>query len=223
MLQRFLRGELTLTFVAMWILAIIAALTLHEVAHGFAAYLAGDRTAKRDGRLSLDPRRHIDPLGILFLVVMGFGWAKPVMVSPHNFKNRKWGMALTALAGPVTNFVLAFIGLFIQLSIWVFATVVPNTPVWHFLQFLGLFFQVNVLLGVFNMLPIPPLDGSKVFGALLDDETYFRFISFPYGMPILMILVIFGGLGPILEPMMDFVTRGYSTVIFRILQVIYGG
>jgi len=171
--------------------AIILALTFHEFFHGFAAYRLGDRTAKRDGRLSLNPLRHIDPIGIIMLLVIGFGWAKPVMVNPYNLKNPKQDMAIIALAGPLSNFLLAFIVAMIHAVF--FHTIGTDSAITaNISMFLGIFASINVVLGVFNMLPIPPLDGSKLFGIILPDRLYFRYINFPYGI-IILLMILYAG------------------------------
>ena len=143
--------------------ALLLALTFHELAHGWIAYRLGDDTAKSHGRLTLNPLAHIDPIGLLALFLVGFGWAKPVPVNPLYFKgDRQRGMLLVGLAGPVTNFILAFITLFI---IGALPTAIGAVP--HIQGILVTTFRYNVLLGVFNLLPIPPLDGSKVLAYFL--------------------------------------------------------
>ena len=157
------------------VLAVLLCLTVHETCHGFAAYVLGDPTAKSQRRLSLNPLRHIDWLGLAMMFFVGFGWAKAVPVDPRHFKKPKQGMAVTALAGPVSNFLLAVLALGICKVIYLYA---PYS---------------TVLELIFNFLPIPPLDGSKVLGALLPDETYFRLMRYErYGMLLLLALSYFG-------------------------------
>ena len=218
MLLELLRGNINLVGAVLNLMAIIVALTVHEFAHGYAAYLIGDTTAKRDGRLSLDPRRHIDPIGMVMMLVIGFGWAKPVMVSPYRFRNPKMGMAITAAAGPLSNFIFAFIARFAFEIFWNFAHP-TNTAMVYFVIFLRILSSINIMLGVFNLLPIPPLDGSKVFGAFLHYEHYFRFINFPFGMPILFAIILAGGLGFILAPIVGAIDNGIEHVVYGILSI----
>ncbi|MCL2286943.1 MAG: site-2 protease family protein [Firmicutes bacterium] len=191
--------------------AIIIALTFHEFSHGLAAYLLGDKTAKRDGRLSFNPIRHIDPVGLIMMLLFRFGWAKPVMVNPYNLKNPKQDMAIISVAGPLSNFILAFITMIILVFFIHAFGMRGGTAVNNIATFLSVLVQINVVLGVFNMLPIPPLDGSKIFGFILPDHLYFRYIGFRYGMFVLMGLVLFGLVGIIMGPfIMAIINAFYS-------------
>ncbi len=152
------------TFTAIF-LSIVYALTIHEYAHAWAASAMGDQTAKNSGRLSLNPLVHMELFGTLMLLVAGFGWGKPVPVNPYNLKYRRWGEALVSLAGPISNFlsVIAFV--------LIFRLVSPHFEPTNMLNiFLLYLIMVNVILGVFNLIPIPPLDGSKVLFAILPDK-----------------------------------------------------
>ena len=146
--------------------AVFLCLTIHETCHGLAAYALGDPTAKRAHRLSLNPLRHIDWLGLIMMVVAGFGWAKPVPVDPRYFKKPKQGMAITALAGPVSNFLLALVLLLIARGVYLRALVTGQLSETWF-SFLLNTASLSVGLGLFNLVPIPPLDGSKVLMMLL--------------------------------------------------------
>jgi len=181
--------------------ALILAFTIHELSHGLMAYMLGDRTAKDDGRLTLNPIRHIDLMGLLFIMFAGFGWAKPVMVDPRNFRYPKQDMALTAVAGPMSNFIMAFISMMIF-----FPLVQSGMSLGLFGVFLQTFISFNLVLGIFNLLPIPPLDGSKLFGVVLPDNTYFNFISMGsrYGMIVLLILIVTNSLFPIISTIHSF-------------------
>ena len=170
------------------VLAVLLCLTVHETCHGLAALALGDPTARSMHRLSLNPLRHIDWLGLAMMLVAGFGWAKPVPVDPRYFRKPKQGMAVTALAGPVSNLVLAFLAL---AAGWAIAEVVPfgtiANGVFEFCVFT--LAPLSIGLGLFNLLPIPPLDGAKVLGALLPDRTYFRLMQYErYGMVVLLAL-----------------------------------
>lgn len=175
-------------------LAIIPAMCFHEYAHGWVSYKLGDPSPKTDGRLSLNPLHHIDPLGALFLLVFQFGWAKPVQVNPRYYKKPKEGMALVALAGPVANFILALICLIATTVISkVTGGSVTSEAVYYIYQFLWLMAIINVGFGVFNLIPLPPLDGSKVIGVVLPTEWYFKYMRFEqYGFILLFLLLALG-------------------------------
>ncbi|MCL1787010.1 MAG: site-2 protease family protein [Defluviitaleaceae bacterium] len=218
MIRGLLDGNLTVVGFIMWFGALIVALTVHEFAHGFASYRLGDRTAKYDGRLSFNPLRHIDPFGIIFIIMTGFGWAKPVMVNPYNLRNPKQDMAIISISGPLSNFLLGFVALFIAISIVVF-TNMGSVVHHHAFEFFRTLFGMNIGLGVFNMLPIPPLDGSKFFGMLLPDHLYFRYTNFRFGFFILLPLIFFpGALGSIMGPIINGIYSGYFAVINAIFS-----
>jgi Zn-dependent protease len=170
------------------VVSVLLCLTIHETCHGLAAYALGDPTAKRMHRLSINPLRHIDWFGLLAMVVAGFGWAKPVPVDPRYFKKPKQGMALTALAGPVSNFLLALLFLFGARIFMENATyTVVNQGILDFLLQTAV---LSIGLGLFNLLPIPPLDGSKVLFAVLPDRAYENLMRYErYGMILLLVLV----------------------------------
>ena len=164
-------------------LAVLVVLTIHEYAHGYAASKLGDNTARAYGRLTLNPIKHIDPLGAVCMILFHVGWAKPVPINPRNFKNPKKGMALTALAGPLVNIVMAFISAFLYIALYsIFKDVrfeneflfnlVENT-----LLFFFIFHQINIGIAIFNMIPIPPLDGSRILGAVLPTKTYWAIMK----------------------------------------------
>jgi Zn-dependent protease len=166
---------------------LLASLTLHELAHGLTATALGDPTPREHGRLTLNPIPHLDPIGTLLLVVTlltttyAFGWAKPVLVNPGYFRRPREGMAIVAAAGPATNFVLAL------------ACLVPiryADPSEQLTEVLSVAFQINVVLAFFNLLPIPPLDGSRVVAVLMSREVYARWARFDqYGFLVLLGMV----------------------------------
>lgn len=170
--------------------AVLLCLTVHETCHGLAAYALGDPTARRAHRLSLNPLRHIDWFGLLMMFAAGFGWAKPVPVNPNYFKKPKQGMALTALAGPVSNFLLALLTL---LAARIFCDVAAYSEAnQRILDFLLMVAVLSIGLGLFNLVPIPPLDGSKVLFAVLPDRAYdWLMRNERYGMLLLFALVFF--------------------------------
>ena len=172
------------------VLMIIPLFVFHELAHAWMALRLGDTTARDEGRLTLNPIKHIDWLGLLMIVLVGFGWAKPVMINPENLQNKKRDMAFIAAAGPAINFVLAFLLLFVGI-------VILGGQVLFVLNMAFL----SIMLGVFNMLPIPPLDGSKVLAALMPDEMYNAYRRFEgFGMVLFIILALTGMLGRIIVP-----------------------
>ena len=177
-------GEMSEKILALLIaiIALLPALTVHEWAHGFSAYKLGDRTAKIDGRLSLNPLDHLDPLGSLTLLLFGFGWAKPVPVMTRNFKNPKRDFAISAFAGPFANFVLGFI----SALLFVLSVLIP----WKF-ELTGITIEVlqqifsfsliyNIGLGLFNLIPIPPLDGSNILMCLLPNHLAAKYARIRY-------------------------------------------
>ena len=192
------------------IVVVLIAISVHEMAHGFAAYRLGDKTAKYDGRLSLNPLRHIDPFGALCMLFFGFGWAKPVMVNPNYFKNHKRDMALTSLAGPVSNFILAYIGMIISLHIC------PLINNFYVSMFFYMFITLNIGLGVFNLIPIPPLDGSKIFLSLLPRKIYYEIMRYEqFGFIVLIVALYLD----VLDPILNF----FLNVIFKVLFLAAGG
>ena len=208
-----------LDFASMWdavlrVAAIFLCLTIHESCHGLAALVLGDPTAKSMHRLSLNPLRHIDWLGLFLMFTVGFGWAKPVTVDPRYFRSPKKGMAITALAGRVSNLVLAIIAIFISKAIYLY---IPYSPAADsvFSFFLYTLAPLSVGLGVFNLIPIPPLDGSKVLGALLPDRTYFTLMRYErYGMILLLVLSFVGVGGSAIGQVIFQVYAGLVNLIF---------
>ena len=158
------------------VLGVLLCLTVHETCHGLAAYALGDPTAKRMNRLSFNPLHHIDWLGLASMLLCGFGWAKPVPVDMRYFKRPKTGLAVTALAGPVSNFLLALLLLFIASLMASFAPATAVT-VWIYM-FLQTTAILSIGLGLFNLVPIPPLDGSKVLFSLLPERAYYTLMRY---------------------------------------------
>ena len=194
------------------VLAVFLCLTVHETCHGLAAYALGDPTAKQQRRLSFNPLHHIDWLGFASMLIVGFGWAKPVPVDMRYFKKPKQGMALTALAGPVSNFLMAILFLFPIRWIYWNATATAFT-LWLY-NFLFNVVILNIGLGLFNLLPIPPLDGSKVLFALLPDRMYWKLMRYErYGMLVLLVLVVF-------DVGSDFLSRGILWVFSALWNFI---
>ena len=181
----------TLRDAAVQLLAVLFCLTVHETCHGLAALALGDPTAKRQHRLSLNPLRHIDWFGLLMMLVAGFGWARPVPVNPNYFKKPRPGMALTALAGPASNLLLALLLLIPARLIYTYAhySVFNQTA----LDFLTSTAALSIGLGLFNLIPIPPLDGSKVLAVLLPERAYRWLMRYErFGIFALWLLVALG-------------------------------
>ena len=193
--------------------SVFLCLTIHESCHGLAAYALGDPTAKRAHRLSLNPLRHIDWIGFVMMIVAGFGWAKPVPVNPNYFKKPKEGMAVTALAGPASNFLLALLLLLIARLVYARALVTGALPQTLF-SFLVNTACLSVGLGLFNLVPIPPLDGSKVLAALLPDRQYAWLMRYErFGMLIIMALVCFGALSNVLNSAIGWVFQLFCRIV----------
>ena len=173
--------------------AALLAITGHEFAHGYVSWKMGDPTPKEDGRLSLNPFHHLDIMGTLCLVLFHFGWAIPVRINSWYYKERKKGVFWTALAGPLANFIMAFAGMFSMGLIYKFAAGRAGSVLVYLYNLLNYFAVLNIGLGVFNLIPIPPLDGSKVYGILVhDDENYMEKHVNRYGYFVLAILAVTG-------------------------------
>ena len=175
--------------------AAMLCITFHEIFNGLAALAMGDPTAKRMGRLSLNPLKHIDLVGFAMMVVARFGWAKPVPINPGYFKRPKLGMALTALAGPVSNVFLSALAAFGYTVSIFYALWLENAALEWIGEFFYLVFYLSAGLAVFNLLPVPPLDGSKVLFALLPEPLYWKLMRYErYGMLVMMALLLTGAL-----------------------------
>jgi Zn-dependent protease len=176
------------------------ALPVHEFAHGWVAYKLGDPTAKASGRLTFNPFKHLDLIGVLMMYTVGFGWAKPVPVNFNNLKNRRSGTILVALAGPLSNILLGFISIFmggiIAKLIEAGIIIIDTEGLFKFFVYASLFFYfltfVNINLAVFNMIPVPPLDGSRLISAFVPEEAYFRFARYEQyiGLAFLAIVIL---------------------------------
>lgn len=176
---------------------VVCVLPLHELAHGFVAYKLGDPTAKNMGRLTLNPIASLDKRGIICLLLFSFGWAKPVPVNPRYFKNPKRGMALVALAGPLSNFLAAYVGAIL----WIVAALFlpQNTIALFVVNVLRYYVIINISLAAFNLLPIPPLDGSHILEAFLSDRMVYAIQRYRNAFSlVLLVLLVTGGLsGPL--------------------------
>ena len=188
-----------LLFLLLRVAAVVLCIMVHEISHGIAARLLGDPTARNAGRLSLNPLRHIDPLGFLMMLVAHVGWAKPVPVDIRYFKKPKRDMALTAMAGPASNFVLAFVALGIG-SLLMCLGVQLGGPVWFAIILALCYIAVlSVGLGLFNLIPIPPLDGSRLMACVLPDRLYYGVMRYERWLLLAVIGLAWFGLlsGPL--------------------------
>lgn len=191
---------------------ILFALSLHETAHGFVAWKCGDPTARNLGRLTLNPVRHLDPLGFLCMMIFGFGWAKPVPINSRYFRKPRRDVLLTALAGPASNFLLgvlntAFSGLFFILALQTGAETY-SLPVILFL-FFDIAAFLNFSLAIFNLLPIPPFDGSRILGSLIPSRIYFKFVQHERQIMWGVLIVLF-----IMSYLWDFSPSSYLASLF---------
>ncbi len=191
---------------------VFAVLPFHEFAHALAAHLLGDDTAKWNGRLTLNPLRHLDPFGTLMLVLVGVGYAKPVPVNPFNFRNRKRDMALTALAGPVSNLLMAVaaVAIFRVCCLWI-TDIDVLSYLW--LVLIGVVAQVNIGLAVFNLLPIPPLDGSRIFGLFLPEKWTYTLERYSQQITLVLMVLLFLG---VLRTPLDIVENAVCDLIGRL-------
>ncbi len=202
----------TTTIVAR-LICILFLLPIHESAHAYASSLLGDKTAQYQGRLSLNPLRHLDIMGALCLLLGGFGWAKPVSINPYNFKNRKVGMALSALAGPLSNFAVSFLMLLVARILLFFP--ITNDFMYAIIQVLFMIASISIGLGVFNMIPLPPLDGSRIFLVFLPEKYYFKIMQYEQYIAIgLMILIVTGALDYPLGFLTSLVYTGMVEILF---------
>lgn len=189
-------------------ISLILAISLHEYAHALAADLQGDRLPRAMGRVSLNPARHLDPLGTILIFLVGFGWGKPVEFRRQALSSQRFGAAIVALAGPLMNLALATIAGFVFTRLWEGGT--RGTLV----VFLIVFFSINVVLAVLNLIPVPPLDGSRLLTIFLPpSKQHILFFLDRYGILILILLLVFGGtvlLDPLIDTVSDFLCDACS-------------
>lgn len=197
----------------------ICILPIHEFAHALVATKLGDNTARASGRLTINPLAHIDLFGALLILIAGFGYAKPVPVNPYNFKDSKKGMALTAAAGPLSNLILAFIFTFFYCAVFKFTNVVSGSFAYAIAYFFMYTAQVNISLAVFNLIPVPPLDGSRILRLIIPDRQYAKFLRYEKQIvTVLFILIIVGAFdGP-----MAIASSYISKFILKVAAAMFG-
>lgn len=179
---------------------VLIALTFHEFAHGYMAYKLGDPTARNFGRLTLNPLKHLDPLGTICMLFFHFGWAKPVPINSRYFKKPRRDMALSAAAGPIMNFLLAFVGILVyRVLIRLFVLFPAHSEFVYYIQYAALtlayyFHMLNLSLGVFNLIPLPPLDGSRIFYIFLPTKWYFGVMKYERYIQLAILILLWTGL-----------------------------
>ncbi|HHT53990.1 MAG TPA: site-2 protease family protein [Clostridiales bacterium] len=217
----------SIIFLLLSLPVILFSLSLHETAHGYVAYKLGDRTAYNLGRLTLNPVKHLDPIGFLMMMLAGFGWAKPVPINTRNFKNPRVGMALTGAAGPLSNLLFALLNaVFLRLSyefLWLSfggGRFTIYIRILMLLFFIGI--SLNTTLAVFNLLPVPPLDGSRIFYVFLPAKLYFGIMKYERVISIVLIfLLFFGVLSGMIFTLSDIFMRGMFYITGLSLQDLY--
>lgn len=202
------------------IVTLLIAFTIHELAHAWVALLFGDDTAKNEGRITFNPLKHVDPVGFIFVIIAGFGWAKPTPVSPYKMKHRKVGSVVVSLAGPVSNLLLAFVGmglyfLFLQMDVGYSQTI---------LHFFNLFVYLNLVLFIFNLLPLPPLDGYQILSEFLPLKWKLKVQAYEnYALLFFLILVITPlskyTISPIFNTLIPWMTGEMASFYYFVFQI----
>ena len=218
MLFDILKGGITpqnLIFLALYVVIILFSLSFHEVSHGYVAYRCGDSTARNLGRLTLNPLAHLDPIGTVMMLLFGFGYAKPVPINPRNFNHYKRDLAFVSLAGPLSNLLLAFVG---TLIFYLSLMLMPDgTFALIWCMFWQYFTLANAGLCVFNLLPIPPLDGSRIVSVLLPGRISYYYLKYERYIMIVMFLLLYRG---VFSDLLSFLRNGLMTGVTAVVEFI---
>ncbi|MBQ2881756.1 MAG: site-2 protease family protein [Clostridia bacterium] len=201
------------------LIAVCIAMVFHEWAHAFAAYKCGDPSAKLVGRMSLNPMKHINPIGAVMLLLFGFGWASPVLINPANFKNKRVGMVVTSAAGPLMNFLICFVGMLISVVLSLVQIINGENFI---LQNLSMMFEyiymLNMSFAVFNLIPLPPLDGSKIVAGFLPLKWQRKYLGLErYSIFIFLALILLLDTIDFLTPVQIALFGFFSDIIFRLI------
>ena len=195
---------------ALYFVIVLISLSVHELFHGYVAYRCGDATARNLGRLTLNPLSHLDIIGTIMMLLFGFGYAKPVPINPRNFNHYKRDLCFVSFAGPFSNLMLAFFGVIVYLvSIQLIGFTVINSPSYFWIYFLYNFIFANISLAIFNMLPIPPLDGSRIISTILPSKLAYYYLKYEQVIMIVVLLLLWQG--------------AFSGILFFLSEKVFSG